>query len=77
MECLITWLRAEWILERAAMGAALRALQLRDAYRCSRYPFMPAVCADALPGSVRLFAISGLQLNHVHSSTILCISACA
>lgn len=75
VECLITWLRAEWILERAAMGAALRTLQLRGAYRSSRYPFMPTVCANALAGGMRLFAISRLQLNHIHSATILWASA--
>lgn len=77
VECLITWLRAEWKLERSAMGATLRALQLCDAYRGSRYPFMPTVCANALAGGVRPVAISRFQLNHVHSVTILCASACA
>ncbi len=43
------------------MGAELRTLQLRGAYRGSRYPFMPAVCANALAGGVRLFC--GYQLS--------------
>lgn len=77
VKCLVTWLRAEWILERAAMGAALRTLHLRDAYRGSRYPFMPTVRADALAGGVLLHSISRLQLNHIHSATILCVSAWA
>lgn len=75
VECLVTWLRAEWIFERAAMGSAFRTLQLRDSYRSCRYPFMPTARADAFAGGVRLFATSRFQLDHVHSATILWVSA--